>query len=288
MPATEDRVDDLSVSVSGKRRLKARWWRQLRPRGVVIIAHGFGEHGGAYTEAAETIGRTLAVDVVAPDFHGHGRSPGRRGVVRRYEDLVEDLQAVVAWARGRYNDRPIFLLGHSNGGQVVLRFAIAHGDRIAGVIVSNPSLKIAMPIPPAKLWLGRMLMRFAPWITLQAYTPSSVLTSDPEVRAGYRVDALRHDRISPPLFFGMVAGGELLLANAAGLRPPLLMLLGGQDPLIDPQYSREFFNRVELEDKTLILYPKMLHEPLNEVGREKVVEDVVRWLAERIVAPAGG
>ncbi len=232
MPTTEDRVDDLSVSVSGKRRLKARWWRQLRPRGVLIIAHGFGEHGGAYAEAAETIGRALELDVVAPDFHGHGRSPGRRGVVRRYEDLVDDLQAVVAWARGRYHDRPIFLLGHSNGGQVVLRFAIAQGDKVAGVIVSNPSLKIAMPIPPAKLLLGRMLMRFAPWVTLQANTPSSVLTSDPQVRAGYRIDALRHDRISPPLFFGMVAGGELVFANAAGLRPPLLMLLGGQDPLI--------------------------------------------------------
>src|SRR3954468_5755732 len=84
MPTTEDRVDDLSVSVSGKRRLKARWWRQPRSRGVVIIAHGFGEHGGAYTEAAEAIGGTLEVDVVAFDFHGHGRSPGRRGVVRRY------------------------------------------------------------------------------------------------------------------------------------------------------------------------------------------------------------
>lgn len=288
MPTTEDRVDDLSVSVAGKRRLKARWWRQPRPRGVVIIAHGFGEHGGAYAEAAEAIGRALDVDVVAPDFHGHGRSPGRRGVVRRYEDLVEDLQAVVAWARGRFGDRPIFLLGHSNGGQVALRFAIEHGDAVAGVIVSNPSLKIAMPIPPLKLWLGRILMRFAPWVTLQAYAPSSVLTSDPEVRARYRVDALRHDRISPPLFFGMVAGGELLLAGAARLRPPLLMLLGGQDPLIDPQFSREFFNRVEQEDKTLILYPKMLHEPLNEVGREKVVADVVHWLADRIPRPTGG
>jgi alpha-beta hydrolase superfamily lysophospholipase len=207
MSTIEYRVDDLTVIVPGKckRRLKARWWRRPRPRGVVVIAHGFGEHGGAYADAAETLSAALEVDVAAPDFQGHGRSPGRRGVVRRYEDLVDDLNAVVSWARRRFAGLPIYLLGHSNGGQVVLRFTIEHGDAIAGVIVSNPSLRIAMPIPPAKLWLGRMLMRFAPWITLQAYTPSDVLTSDPVLQARFRTDSLRHDRISPPLFFGMVA-----------------------------------------------------------------------------------
>jgi alpha-beta hydrolase superfamily lysophospholipase len=64
------------------------------------------------------------------------------------------------------------------------------------------------------------------------------------------------------------------------------MILGGQDPLIDPRSSREFFNRVGHEDKTLSLYPKMLHEPLNEVGREKVVADVARWLAARLDPPS--
>ena len=48
------------------------------------------------------------------------------------------------------------------------------------------------------------------------------------------------------------------------------MLLGGQDTVIDPATSREFFDRLGSEDKTLLIYPKMLHEPLNELGREQV------------------
>ncbi len=55
MPTIEDRVDDLTVIVPGKRRLKARWWRRPRPRGVLVVAHGFGEHSGAYAHTAETI-----------------------------------------------------------------------------------------------------------------------------------------------------------------------------------------------------------------------------------------
>ena len=60
------------------------------------------------------------------------------------------------------------------------------------------------------------------------------------------------------------------------------MLVGGQDPVLDPTAAREFHDRLGSEDKTLLLYPKMLHEPLNEVGREQVLDDVVRWIEPRL------
>ncbi len=57
------------------------------------------------------------------------------------------------------------------------------------------------------------------------------------------------------------------------------MLLGGQDPVVDPPTSREFFDRLGSDDKTLLIYPKMLHEPLNELGREQVYRRrACRWL----------
>jgi alpha-beta hydrolase superfamily lysophospholipase len=82
----------------------------------------------------------------------------------------------------------------------------------------------------------------------------------------------------------MVEGGELLMARAGDIRIPILMLIGGQDTLIDPAASREFFERLGSEDKTLLFYPKMLHEPLNELGREQVFDDLVRWFEPRLPA----
>ena len=80
----------------------------------------------------------------------------------------------------------------------------------------------------------------------------------------------------------------MLLLRASELRTPILMLLGGQDPVIDPVTSREFFDRLGSDDKTLHFYPKMLHEPLNELGREQVYDDVVRWLAPGCRHECGG
>lgn len=276
------RLSELTVTVRGGRRLRGRWWRRDRPAGAIVVAHGFGEHGGLYAHVAEALGEALDVDVIAHDFHGHGRSPGRRGVVRRYEDLVDDLRAVASWARLHYAGAPLFVLGHSNGGQVALRYALDRPEGLDGLIVSNPFIRLAMRVPRYKLGLGRLLLRIAPWATLRAFDSSPGENLDPAVRQAMLRDDLRHNRINPPFYFGMVDGGELLLQRARGLRVPLLMVVGGDDPIVDPASVREFFDEAGVEDKTLMLYPSMSHEPLNEPGRDRVVGDVVRWLAPRL------
>jgi lysophospholipase len=262
--------------------LRGRWWRRPAPRGAILISHGFAEHSGCYRRVAETLGARLEVDVIAVDYRGHGRSPGRRGVVRRYEDLVGDLASVVAWVQRQLPDVPRFLLAHSNGGQVALRYALEGNSAIDGMVVSNPALRVSVPVSAGKLRFGRFLGKVAPWLTLSGDSRTGVLTRDPEIQQEHRTDPLRHNRMSPRLFFGMVEGGELLMARAAEIRLPLLMVLGGQDTLIDPATSRAFFDRFGSDDKTLLFYPKMLHEPLNDVGREQVIEDMARWFELRL------
>jgi alpha-beta hydrolase superfamily lysophospholipase len=275
-------VRDIEVGTHDGLMLRGRWWRRPAPRGAIIVSHGYAEHGGCYRRAADLIAARLDVDVIAVDYRGHGRSPGRRGVVRRYDDLVGDLVSVLAWAERQRANVPRFVLAHSNGGQVVLRAVLSGNNSIDGLVVSNPALRIAAPIPPIKLKVGQFLKKFAPWITLNGDLGTGFLTRDPEIQKEHRTDPLRHSRMSPPLFFGMVEGGELLMERAAEIRIPLLMVLGGQDTLIDPAASRAFFDRLGSEDKMLLFYPKMLHEPLNDLGREQVIDDLIRWIERRL------
>jgi alpha-beta hydrolase superfamily lysophospholipase len=284
LATAESVVRDIEVRSTDGLTLRGRWWRRPAPRGVAIVSHGFAEHGGCYRRVAEMLGARLDFDVIVVDYRGHGRSPGRRGVVKRYEDLVGDLSSVVGWTERQLSSVPRFLVAHSNGGQVALRFVLAGHRALDGLVVSNPALRIAVPIKPAKLKLGRLLARIAPWMTLKGDNRFGVLTRDPQIAEEHRTDPLRHNRISPPLFFGMVAGGEMLMARASEIRIPLLMLLGGSDTVIDPTTSREFFDRIGSDDKTLLIYPKMVHEPFNELGREQVYDDLVRWLEQHLPA----
>src|SRR4051794_23431990 len=109
---------DVSLTAADGAPLVARHWSSPTPRGVLVVAHGFGEHGGSYRHVAEWLVRTLDVEVLAFDFRGHGRSRGRRGVVRRHADLTLDLAAAVDRVATERPGLPRFVLGHSNGGLV--------------------------------------------------------------------------------------------------------------------------------------------------------------------------
>lgn len=263
--------------------LHARLWEGRAPRGILVVSHGLGEHGGCYGPMAEPLTAMPGlVDVLAFDYRGHGLSPGRRGVVRRYADLLLDLDAALEWAGRARPQVPRFVLGHSNGGQVALHDALAHPGRVAGLILSSPSLALAAAVPRWKIGLGRVLHAVAPWVTLSAALDDSMMTSDAASWPARQADRLRHTRISAPLYFGMVAGGLAVAERAAEIRTPTLMLLGERDPVVDAQVNRAFFDRLGAEDKTLLVYPEMLHEPLSEIGREDVLDEIARWLAARL------
>ncbi|SIO08428.1 Lysophospholipase, alpha-beta hydrolase superfamily [Singulisphaera sp. GP187] len=282
MMTTQSPPRDVAIATPDGLTLRGWHWTRPNPRGVLVISHGFGEHGGCYRHVAEALGPALELDILSPDLRGHGRSPGRRGVVGRYEDLISDLRAAVDWTRQDQPSLPTFLLGHSNGGQLALRLALDPDAALDGVIVSNPSIKLATHVARLKLLIGRLLLRFAPSVTLGAKLNAAILTSDPAMRREHETDPLRHSRISAPLFFGMVEGGQLLIDRAAEFQVPLLMMLGGRDQVIDPEPSRLVFERIASADKTLRIYPEMLHEPLNEIGREQVFADIVAWLNPRL------
>jgi alpha-beta hydrolase superfamily lysophospholipase len=280
---------DVEIGSSDGVVLRGWYWPHPAPRGVVVIAHGFGEHGGCYEHVARALGPVLEVDVVAFDQRGHGRSPGRRGVVRDYVDLARDVAAGLAWAASERPHQPRFLLGHSNGGLLTLVLALTRSSAEAapaGLILSNPALRVVTPVPAVKILIGRVLLHLAPWVTLSGFIDGARMTRDPEFQRAHETDSLRHSRISPPFFFGMTGWGETVAASAAAITQPVLILLGGSDPVIDAETSRRFFDGLGSADKTLRVYPPMLHEPLNELDREEVLADIAAWLRDRLPASA--
>jgi alpha-beta hydrolase superfamily lysophospholipase len=278
----QTRLSDIEVRTADGMALKGRWWRRRAPRAVLVISHGYGEHGGAYRRVGEAVAERSDIDVIAVDFRGHGRSPGRRGVVRRYDELTGDLLQTLEWASERIPGVRCFVLGHSNGGQVALRAALRDAGRLTGLVLSNPVLRVSVEVPPVKLKVARFLARHAPWVTLSGNLNVELLTRDPEIQQEHRTDPLRHSRMSAPLFFGMVEGGAMLMERAGEIETPVLMLLGGQDTVTDPAAARAFFDRIGTDDKTLSIYPRLLHEPLNEIGRQQVLDDVLRWIEPRL------
>ena len=266
--------------------LKGRLWTRSNgasPRGTLVIAHGLGEHGGCYRHVVEALAEFAEIDAIAFDFRGHGRSPGRRGVVRCHDDLTLDLLASLEFAARARPVAPIVLLGHSNGGLVAIK-TLLHEQvpDVRALILSNPALRLSVEVPRWKLTLGKILRATAPTLTLSAALPIDRLTRDPSCHPDRASDRLRHSRTSPGLFFGMVEHGEAVRNRAREIEVSTLLILGGADSVVDPAASRAFFDALGGEDKTLLLHPEAVHEPLNDLDRRAILADFGKWLAERV------
>jgi alpha-beta hydrolase superfamily lysophospholipase len=273
---------DLPFPTADGLTLRSWWWDHPTATSIVVIGHGLGEHSGLYTQTAHALLTSVPCSVLAFDFRGHGRSPGRRGYVRAFTDYTLDWQAALLAAARERPGLPIFPLGHSNGGLSLLLSAV--DDRLpgaSGLILSNPALSIRMPVPAWQVALGHLLHVAAPWVTLSGKIPHEDLTRDPLEQNRHRSDRSLHSRVSAPLFFGMRSATSRITSHPDRLTLPLLLLLSGSDPIIDPTFTRRFFDLLPSPAKTLLEYPAMLHEPLTELGRESVWADIVRWLASQ-------
>jgi acylglycerol lipase len=243
--------------------------------GVIVIIHGFGEHCGRYQHVADRLTRA-GWAVLALDHHGHGRSDGRRGRIS-FPDAVTDIDRLVDDAVARHPGLPVFMLGHSMGGALALRYALVHGDRLEGLILSGPLVQVEGRAA-AKL-LGRALGRLAPGLGVTRLDPNLV-SRDPEVVGAYVEDPLVfHDPLPAGTVSEFLRHAATLPAEVNQIRLPTLLMYGTRDRLCAPQGAVLVSQRIGAEDLTTRSYEGLYHEIFNEPERERVLDDVCGWLA---------
>jgi acylglycerol lipase len=274
--------EDTFDGVRGLRIHVRTWLPAGAPTGVVVIAHGFAEHAGRYSAVAERlVADGLAVR--AADHRGHGLSEGKRTSVVRFGDYVDDLNAVIAQARGRWPSQPLVLLGHSMGGLIALDLAVRSSDSLDGLIVSAPA---ACPreVSRFKLAVGRALSRVAP-DTGVLRLPLDRISRDPEVVAAYNNDPLVFRApMRARLGAEMLDAMDRVDAGLPSLRVPLLVMQGTADGLVDPGCGPHVYERAGSPDKTLKMYDGLWHEIFNEPERDHVLGDLIAWLRTHLSA----
>lgn len=251
------------------------------PRGTIVFVHGLGEHSGRYARLAREV-RERGWSTVAYDQRGHGRSPGRRGVLLRETVLLEDLAAVI----DSVDVRPLVLFGHSMGGMVAARF-VAEGlaerpaewsREVDALVLSSPALAASLKWRDrVRLAIGRVV---APNLPVNNGLDATKISHDPRVVRDYQSDPLVHDRVTPRLVHFILAGGMLVRERASRWRVPTLLMWAGDDRLVDPKGSEQFAAAAPRDVVRARPFPSLYHEIFNELepGRGEVVAELRRWL----------
>lgn len=264
----------------GRTRLYWCRWSPVQPEPeapVVVLMHGYGEHCRAYAELAEAlVGRGFVV--AGFDARGHGRSGGQRGFVARYSDYVEDLGRFVQSTRAALPGRPLALLGHSNGGLIAIRAVQGGLPDVSRLLLCSPAVQLHERRRPVPDWLARGLSVLVGRLPLPSNVAPDALTRDVELARRRAEDPWAHRTATPRWYWSARMEGEEAFRQVDHLVLPTLVLIGGEDTLVEPSAVRRFYELIPASEKRLIVRPEGRHELLNELDRRQTYELIGNWV----------
>jgi alpha-beta hydrolase superfamily lysophospholipase len=279
-------ADDAIVARDGVRLPLRRWEAEGKPRAVIVALHGMSDYSNAFDMPGRYWAK-LGITTLAYDQRGFGKND-RPGIWAGAEVMRADLNDAVAAARARYPGVPVYALGESMGGAVVLT-ALASPEQPAvdGVILVAPAVwsRGDMPLSyRAALFLGAHLV---PGMILSNSAASHVVTivpSDnvPMLRALGR-DPLFQKQTRTDTLYGLA--NLMDEAKSAPDRitrtPPLLFLYGANDQIIPAKSTKTVIATLKAKPDvplTVKHYEHGYHMLLRDLEGETVDQDAADWV----------
>ena len=284
-----DAAADRLIAADGAVLPLRAWLPQGKPRAVILGLHGFNDYANAFAMAGEWWAKQ-GIATYAYDQRGFGGAPNR-GYWPGTATMVADLRAAARTIKARHPDVPLWLVGDSMGGAVVMvAFAERPMQQVAGAVLAAPAVwgrSFMSPVEKGVLWL---LARTIPWYPLTGQglgrMPSDNipmlrrLSRDRKVIHETRVDAVE----------GLVDLMDEALADASRLDgPPVLMLYGLNDQIV-PESPAIAAMRLMPKDgrNRAALYTGGYHMLLRDLKAERVWRDIAAWIDDpRAPLPSG-
>ena len=287
MEKVQIRMDDDFV-------ISAAVYRVEEPKALVQIIHGAVEYKGRYDEFAGYLQKNGYAVIVA-DNRGHGESVDEKypfGYMKDVYRIVNDQINVSAWLKEQYPGKPLYLLGHSLGSIFARLYLQEHDADIAKMVLSGTVPYIAASGMGALF--GRLIVKLDGEMGHNklllklsgiAGEDDSWVVSNKESLEAYRNDpycGFEYPNISTLTV--IQADYELHRFNAFKVQNPNLPILcvsGSKDPITGGAKGLEKTAKdfIKLGYKGMInkVYEGMCHEVLNEVEREKVYTDILKF-----------
>ena len=284
------KLDDFAFSTIDGARLPIHTWlpTQGNPSAAIIALHGFNDYGNFFSEPGQFISRA-GIACYAYDQRGFGSAPNR-GLWAGTETYANDLTQIVSLVRDRHPGIPVFLLGESMGGAVVIATVTrAYPPDVDGIILAAPAVWGRATMP----WYQRMILwltsHTVPWMTVTGegldITPSDniemlrALSRDPLVIRETRIETIH----------GLVDLMDEAFNQSSEITLETLVLYGEKDDVIPKQPTYEMLKTIADNGIWKIaLYENGYHMLLRDLQAEILWRDIVAWIRTRDVKLPSG
>jgi len=257
----------------------SRWQAEGPSHAVVLAVHGMND----YSNSFDSMGRYLSkhgITLIAYDQRGFGNTQGH-ALWHGSERLVQDIHIMTGLLRKRYPDQPLYLLGESMGGAVVLASLSPESPDIDGIILVAPAIWSRSSMPyyqRALLWLaahtvpGKQLT--GEGLDIKASDNIEMLRAlgrDPLVIKATRVDVL----------YGVSNLMDSAQVASSDLNSDTLILYGKNDEVIPKQPTCEWLQSLPanaVRSTRTVIYEYGYHMLTRDLQADTVLHDIADWL----------
>ena len=257
------------------------FFREIIPEGpikaTICLVHGLGDHSGWFKDLFDFFVINKFA-ILTFDLRGHGKSEGIRGHIPSYEALMKDIDLLLNIGEKNFKGLPLFLYGHSFGGNQVLNYALRRHPNIAGIIASAPWLSLYSNPSKIKLYFTFLMNKIKPSFVVDNVVNGAYLSHNPDISINQVKDPLVHNFVSASLFTNVYKAGEWAIDNASTLDIPLLLFHGDSDKITSHVGSEAFIKKAPSNLTTFKLWKGLYHSLHNEISNKDIFINILRWV----------
>ena len=266
-----------------------RAWLPAKPANrALFLFHRGHEHSGRFSDVVSELALEDTA-VFAWDARGHGRSPGERGAARSFAAVVKDVDCFIRTLAKEHGIplANVIVLGHSVGAVAVATWVHDYAPPIRAMVLITPALRVKLYVPLAIPGLRVVQkVRGSACAFVKSYVKSTMLTHDRDEARRYDEDPLIARSIAVNILLDLYDTSTRLLADAAAIRLPTLLLTAGKsDWVVRLDAQQKFFERLGSPVKRLQTFDGMYHDILHEAERGKVIDVLHGFLTEMFEHP---
>jgi lysophospholipase len=242
-------------------------------RGVIIAIHDYAEHCGLYRGFFQRLCQD-GYKVYAYDWRGHGKSPGERGLIKRFDDCLEDLDLLLARVKDREAQLPLFILGQGIGALIGASFAVSRRPHVNGLVL----LSVVLDLPLKGIAkLGTILLGGLMPKTAAHHRLRETLLQ-PYISGTFKDDALAFKgEISNQTIREILSAGKQLRSFSGQVPLDILVIFGADSALGRVQAQESWLDRIAASDKTVLRYDNSDRQLLLQRDRDQVAGEIIEW-----------
>jgi len=271
----EPRIEMDAFVTRDNLRLGLSRWEAEDPHAILIAAHGMNDYGNAFV-ASGAWWAERGISTYAYDQRGHGRSP-QRGIWPGNDLVTQDFADFIEVVRRDHPGLPVFVLGHSMGGAVVITTLAEGRAQVEGVILVAPAVwgwsTIPFPLDFA-LWLTAHTV---PMLTVTGESLNRWPTDNIDVLRAMASDTNMIFETRFDALYGVVSLMDQAYIDADKVSPPVLLLYGEQDQIIPPKPVSDVIERM-CPDRRVAIYADGYHLLLRDLEAEIVRNDIAVFI----------